>query len=159
MWYRFKIINQLHIDIYFTTGKLFVEKILILIKFYTVIAKLFKEYVLNDPVFCPNACGRSYSGKNRKGNLKRHLSFECGVMSLFKYSCDICLKKYTRKETLTVHRVNSHNILWIRFSSIVIKLNVKSEIFISIIINIRHIYINCLVKHATYLPYILYYHE
>lgn len=76
---------------------------------YIVIAKL--KLVLEDPVFCPNACGRSYSGKYRKSNLRRHLSFECEVMSLFKYSCDICLKKYTRKESLTLHRVNSHNVL------------------------------------------------
>lgn len=78
---------------------------------FTVIAKLIEELILKDPVFCPNACGRSYSGKHRKGNLKRHLSFECGVMSLFKYRCDICYKIYTRKESLTIHRVNSHNVL------------------------------------------------
>lgn len=84
--------------------------LIICFTFYTVVVKLFERLILEDPVFCPYACGRSYSGKNRKGNLKRHLSFECEVTSLFKYSCDICLKKYTRKETLTVHRVNSHNV-------------------------------------------------
>lgn len=73
----------------------------------------YEEPVLDDPMFCPNICGRSYRGKNRKGNLKRHLSFECEVMSLFKYRCDICLKIYTRKETLTTHRVNSHNVFWV----------------------------------------------
>ncbi|XP_050430092.1 Krueppel homolog 1-like [Adelges cooleyi] len=61
---------------------------------------------LSDPLFC--SCGRSYSGKHRKGNLRRHLSFECGVVKpTIRFKCDICPKTYTRKESLTMH----HDVL------------------------------------------------
>lgn len=41
-----------------------------------------------DPAFCPNGCGRSYKGTERKSNLKRHLKYSCGKNPKFK--CIVC---------------------------------------------------------------------
>ncbi|XP_050536206.1 uncharacterized protein LOC126902682 [Daktulosphaira vitifoliae] len=40
-----------------------------------------------DPAFCPNGCGRSYKGADRKHNLKKHMMYACGVKP--KFVCDI----------------------------------------------------------------------
>ncbi|VVC28705.1 Zinc finger C2H2-type,Zinc finger, RING/FYVE/PHD-type [Cinara cedri] len=48
-----------------------------------------------DRVYCPNRCGRSYTGDYRKSSLKRHLRDECGVEPQF--CCTICQKRFTQK--------------------------------------------------------------
>ncbi|XP_050535142.1 zinc finger protein 710-like [Daktulosphaira vitifoliae] len=58
-----------------------------------------KEYT------CPNMCGKRYT---RKHNLNRHLNYECGVEPRF--TCDICLKKFTYKASMNTHRVTVHHI-------------------------------------------------
>lgn len=52
-------------------------------------------------VVCPNGCGRHYVGAYSKYNLKKHLTFECGVEPMF--SCPVCLRRFTRKEGLKRH--------------------------------------------------------
>ncbi|VVC28710.1 Zinc finger C2H2-type,Zinc finger, RING/FYVE/PHD-type [Cinara cedri] len=59
----------------------------------------------SNPVMCPNNCGRCYSGKNRKNNLKKHLKLECGVAP--KFSCRICWRRFTRNEGLKRHLIMS----------------------------------------------------
>ncbi|VVC28709.1 Zinc finger C2H2-type [Cinara cedri] len=39
--------------------------------------KLLNEACKKDPAFCPNSCGRSYKGVQRKGNLKHHMIYAC----------------------------------------------------------------------------------
>lgn len=55
---------------------------------------------------CPNNCGRSYTGKNAKGSLKRHLTYECGIDPQFK--CNYCSKQFTLKESLKRHLISIH---------------------------------------------------
>ncbi|VVC28707.1 Zinc finger C2H2-type [Cinara cedri] len=53
---------------------------------------LLNEAIRNDPALCPNGCGRSYKGIHRKGILKHHLIYTCGVNPQFK--CIICKKQF-----------------------------------------------------------------
>lgn len=59
-----------------------------------------------DPAFCPNNCGRSYKGTERKFNLKRHMIYACGVLPKFK--CTICFRKFTYKTALKSHVICVH---------------------------------------------------
>lgn len=59
-----------------------------------------------DRLYCPNNCGRSYVGYQRKSNLKRHLMTACGVEP--KFQCPICYKKYSQKSTMKTHRILVH---------------------------------------------------
>ncbi|XP_049809660.1 gastrula zinc finger protein XlCGF57.1-like [Schistocerca serialis cubense] len=62
--------------------------------------------------FC-HRCGRTYASK---GNLSRHLRFECGVDRQF--SCPLCGKMFKRKEHLTEHIFGTHkNIDMFTFSN------------------------------------------
>jgi len=60
----------------------------------------------NDPAFCPNGCGRSYKGQERKGSLKKHMMYSCGVHPQFK--CIFCSKQLRYKQTLQYHLMNIH---------------------------------------------------
>lgn len=51
-------------------------------------------------------CGKKYT---RKHNLNRHLNYECGVEPRF--SCDICLKKFTYKRSMKAHRISVHRMV------------------------------------------------
>lgn len=51
-------------------------------------------------------CGKKYT---RKHNLNRHLNYECGVEPRF--TCHICLKKFTYKCSLHAHRISVHRII------------------------------------------------
>lgn len=62
-----------------------------------------------DPVYCPNRCGRCYKGSRRKGNLKRHLSNECGVPR--KFQCFYCWKRFAQKYDLKKHCIFVHKII------------------------------------------------
>lgn len=42
------------------------------------------------------------------GSLMRHKRYECGLEPQF--TCDICMKSFTRNTTLRDHRVNAHKI-------------------------------------------------
>lgn len=53
---------------------------------------------------CPNKCGRSY--KNYKGNLIRHLKYECGHIP--KYMCPYCQHRSTQKSNLQMHINTKH---------------------------------------------------
>ncbi|XP_022182823.1 uncharacterized protein LOC111042501 [Myzus persicae] len=57
----------------------------------------------NDPAFCPNGCGHSYKGTERKSNLKRHLKQSCP-----KFQCTVCHKKYKKKASLLYHMMTIH---------------------------------------------------
>ncbi|XP_075226176.1 uncharacterized protein LOC142327140 isoform X2 [Lycorma delicatula] len=54
---------------------------------------------------CPR-CGKRYS---LKGNLTRHLRFECGKEPQFQ--CYVCLRTFTRNDTLTAHLKMLHRLL------------------------------------------------
>jgi len=56
--------------------------------------------------FCPNMCGRSYRGRYRSKNIKRHLRYECGVQPQFQ--CDVCLKRFTHNSDRKKHMVIIH---------------------------------------------------
>lgn len=70
---------------------------------------LLNEAIERDPAFCPNNCGRSYKGTERKSNLKKHLIYACGVNPRFE--CSICCKKFVYKHTLKVHLYSIHKQL------------------------------------------------
>eukprot|EP00102_Acyrthosiphon_pisum_P025206 XP_016662416.1 PREDICTED: putative transcription factor ovo-like protein 3 isoform X3 [Acyrthosiphon pisum] len=53
--------------------------------------------------YCPRSCGRSYS---RKNNMKRHLTFECGVPKLF--MCSYCGRDFTYRSNLKIHIYSIH---------------------------------------------------
>lgn len=53
---------------------------------------------------CLNNCGRSYK---LLSSLQRHLTFECNVPK--KFMCEVCLKSYTRKESLKFHMTEKHS--------------------------------------------------
>lgn len=55
---------------------------------------------------CPNNCGHSYSGAYRYYNLKRHLTFECGVEP--KFQCTFCQKRFRHKSALKTHQMLVH---------------------------------------------------
>lgn len=71
----------------------------------------FLDYQLQQAfrIYCPNHCGRSYTGAYRKKNLKNHLLFECGVEPQFQ--CSICRKRFSRKSNLKTHVVLIHKSL------------------------------------------------
>lgn len=56
--------------------------------------------------YCPNMCGRSYRGRYRTKNIKRHLRYECGVLPQFQ--CDVCLKRFTHNSDRKKHMVMIH---------------------------------------------------
>lgn len=66
------------------------------------------DHDAEDPVHCPNLCGRFYRGVYRKSNLRRHL-FECGVLP--RYSCPVCDKWFFRRYQLKMHLAVVHK--WI----------------------------------------------
>lgn len=72
-----------------------------------IINELINEAVENDPALCPNGCGHSYKGTDRKHNLKKHMVYACGVNP--KFQCDVCFKKFVRKQTLKFHLHAKHN--------------------------------------------------
>lgn len=64
-----------------------------------------------DSLFCPSGSGRSYKGRNRKHNLKRHLKYSCGLKPQF--NCTFCGKLFKHKlwlqyHLVTVHQENKH---------------------------------------------------
>lgn len=61
---------------------------------------------LNDPAFCPNGCGRSYRGMDRRNSLKTHMIYKCGVNPKFK--CVVCQKELRYKNSLQYHMVSAH---------------------------------------------------
>lgn len=60
----------------------------------------------NDPAFCPNECGRSYKGEQRKHNLKKHMIYTCGVNPKFK--CTFCPRRFRSKQSLLYHIGSTH---------------------------------------------------
>lgn len=62
-----------------------------------------------DPAVCPNLCGRKYSGKFRKPNLKRHLKYECGVPRRFQ--CMFCQKSFVHKAHVKGHMGFVHGFI------------------------------------------------
>lgn len=50
-------------------------------------------------------CGKKY---NKKYTLNRHLNYECGVDPRF--TCDICLKKFSYKDKMILHKGMVHRI-------------------------------------------------
>lgn len=73
---------------------------------YLQLLELMKKDSLVDPIFCPNACGRSYKGKSRKYVLKRHVMYECRMPPQF--SCSICLRPFKRKDEMLMHKQKKH---------------------------------------------------
>lgn len=71
--------------------------------------KTLKEISKQDPVDCPNMCGRRYSGKYRKTVLTNHLRYECGKAPTFQ--CDICFKKFHLKGNRKTHMLTVHKTL------------------------------------------------
>lgn len=65
---------------------------------------------LPDPVYCPNSCGRSYQGRHRKGNLNKHIKYECGGQK--KFNCLNCGKRFTQKGDLKTHYGCVHKIIF-----------------------------------------------
>jgi len=59
-----------------------------------------------DPAFCPNRCGHSYIGTERKKNLKKHLIYACGQNP--KFQCKVCSRRFARKHTLKNHLLSIH---------------------------------------------------
>lgn len=70
---------------------------------------ILKEISKQDPVDCPNKCGRRYSGKYRKTVLTNHLRYECGKEPMFQ--CDICLKRFHLKGNHKTHMITVHKIV------------------------------------------------
>lgn len=70
-------------------------------------AKLLNKASENDPAFCPKGCGRSYKGTTRKGNLKKHLMYVCGVGPQF--NCTICQKQLRHNNSLQYHLATVHS--------------------------------------------------
>lgn len=68
-----------------------------------------KVLAVNDPVGCPNNCGRAYKGSFRKQSLKRHLLFECGKPPQFQ--CMVCFKRFTNKKSMQYHLAAIHKII------------------------------------------------
>lgn len=62
----------------------------------------------SDQAVCPNNCGHSYKGINRKKLLRRHMVYECGTPS--KFGCPICMKRFTRKSNMKTHVTVVHNV-------------------------------------------------
>lgn len=72
--------------------------------------KLWKMAIADDPALCPNGCGRSYKGNERKYHLKRHLIYACGVNPQFE--CTLCPKQFRYKQSLQYHLLSTHkNVL------------------------------------------------
>lgn len=56
----------------------------------------------DDPVFCPNSCGHSYSGVRQKTNLKMHMMYHmCAIGP--KFQCVFCLKQFKHKQSMKYH--------------------------------------------------------
>jgi len=70
---------------------------------------IISEQLLPDRLYCQNNCGRYYVGKNRKSNLKRHLTYQCGVDP--KFGCRMCQKRFTNKHSMKMHALNIHHIV------------------------------------------------
>lgn len=99
------------LDIIFFSKFLFNYHVIILIILHVI-------YVIDDMIcgegmdgleFCPNLCGRSYRGRYRTKNIKRHLRYECGVQPQFQ--CDVCLKRFTHNSDRKKHMVIIHKAL------------------------------------------------
>lgn len=70
---------------------------------------MFTEYdtmIGTQRIYCPNNCGRSYSGHHRKSNVKRHLRYECGIEPQF--TCTTCQKRFYFKSSLKTHLGRVH---------------------------------------------------
>jgi len=76
-------------------------------KFYvTVSVNYMNKTFEKDPLFCPNGCGRSYKGANRKNNLKHHLNYACGINPQFQ--CTVCQKQFRKNQSLKYHMITVH---------------------------------------------------
>lgn len=62
---------------------------------------------INDPALCPNGCGVSFKGVQRKKNLKKHISYVCGVSP--KFQCMFCQKKFKQNDSRKYHMVTFHH--------------------------------------------------
>jgi len=68
------------------------------------------KYLMPDPVFCPNNCGRCYRGAGRKWHLNSHVKYECGVPKQF--VCTICRKCFAQKSVLKTHYGMVHSFIY-----------------------------------------------
>ena len=59
-----------------------------------------------NPAFCPNGCGHSYNGTERKKNLKKHLIYACGQSPQF--HCIYCQRQFRHKKSLQYHVSSVH---------------------------------------------------
>lgn len=67
---------------------------------------------LLNQVMYSNNYDHNYTGPWQKSSLKNHMRLDCSVEPMF--SCAICLRKFTRKSTLTYHLVSVHKTFKIR---------------------------------------------
>lgn len=77
-----------------------------IIKYILILFIFMFQVTLENPVYCPNNCGRCYKGPGRKGSLFRHLKNECGVQK--KFQCSLCLKRFSHKNHLKNHSITIH---------------------------------------------------
>jgi len=78
-------------------------------------------------LYCPNNCGRYYSGDWKKSSLQRHLKHECGVPK--KFICLICYRRFARKTHLNSHTLIKHQtrICWLNY--LIFKIQIISIIY------------------------------
>lgn len=70
---------------------------------------LISDNLLPTILYCPNNCGRHYSGKKPRYSLNRHITYECGIDPQF--HCVYCAKSFTTKTNLKRHFLEIHKTL------------------------------------------------
>lgn len=76
-------------------------------KTITCVFIVYFEAMQTQVIYCPNNCGRIYSGIYKQKILKRHLAYECGVEPRF--LCHLCSSRFRHNSNLKKHLRNIHN--------------------------------------------------